>query len=281
MFIRNVILVAIAAAGLWTTDAHACTVTATRVERDPDGTINGPITRQRQRERFEAERRAYGEARARDVDARAAHAATDLAFDLTRMLMPNVVQPVGYLEAPCNGPLTDAVDADATGILPIEDFARRIGLAVAGGNGNDVLIDHARHRETCNDEYRRGLAAYLRTAIPAAQMRDVWRFLAPRVGGELPSDGAQPIADARITALQTGTGTIVPLRIYDGRMDYIGARRERAAQFLANHPDGQAVMRAVNAYTASNLGDPRGVAVWCPMVAASAPAEVLDDRPAG
>lgn len=101
---------------------------------------------------------------------------------------------------------------------------------------------------TCQAENRRALTAYLATAIPAEQIRDVWSFLLPRAGLLPPADPAQPLIGWRFTRL-SADGQLA----YNHVMapPYIDNRRERAWQYLMRHRSGEAVMSAVSQFVQS------------------------------
>lgn len=178
--------------------------------------------------RYGAEREAVEYARAMGlaVNAREEAAGLDRAADLATLLMPDLVPVDG------NG---CAEDAGA----PVSPAA------------------------LCNAEARRGLAAYLASAIPAEQIRDVWSFLVPRAGPIPSGDPAVPLAGWRFTRL---TGSGLPLR-YNAvpAPAHIDGRRDRAWQYLSNHRSGEAMMSAVSQFIQSRLAEGRGAAAICPV----------------
>lgn len=124
----------------------------------------------------------------------------------------------------------------------------------------------------CNAEARRALSAYLTTAIPADQLRDVWSFLAPRAGPIPPSDPSVPLAGWRFNALSSDG---LPLR-YNLVLapPHIDNRRERAWQYLQHHRSGEAVMSAVSQFIQSRQSDGRGEAAICPVTHAEAQRQI-------
>ncbi len=103
----------------------------------------------------------------------------------------------------------------------------------------------------CHIQNRSDLAAYLATAIPAEQIRDVWSFLLPRTGLIPPADPAQPLVGWRFTRLSAG-GQLAYNHIT--APPYIDGRRERAWQYLSHHRSGEAVMSAVTQFVQSRTG---------------------------
>lgn len=103
----------------------------------------------------------------------------------------------------------------------------------------------------CHADDRRALAAYLASAIPAEQIRDVWSFLLPRAGPIPPADPAQPLAGWRFTRLSASGALTYNLVTAPPHIDN---RRERAWQYLSNHRSGEAVMSAVSQFVQSRAG---------------------------
>lgn len=101
---------------------------------------------------------------------------------------------------------------------------------------------------TCQVANHRDLAAYLATAIPAEQVRDVWSFLLPRAGLIPPADPAQPLVGWHFTRL-AADGQLAYNEVI--APPYIDNRRERAWQYLMHHRSGEAVMSAVTQFVQS------------------------------
>ncbi len=127
----------------------------------------------------------------------------------------------------------------------------------------EPAVDAASQPTACNAEARRALSAYLTTAIPADQIRDVWSFLVPRAGPIPPSDPSVPLAGWRFTVLSPG-GLALRYNLVLAP-PHIDNRRERAWQYLQNHRSGEAVMSAVSQFIQSRLADGRGEAAICPV----------------
>lgn len=134
--------------------------------------------------------------------------------------------------------------AEAQGLDRAADLAKLLlpepGTGCSGGEPVPA--------STCHIENRRALSAYLATAIPAEQIRDVWSFLLPRAGLIPPADPAQPLVGWRFTRLSAGgqlayNAVLAP--------PFIDGRRERAWQYLMNHRSGEAVMSAVTQFVQS------------------------------
>ena len=177
--------------------------------------------------RYGAEREAveYARAMGQAVNAREEAAGLDRTADLAVLLMPDLVP-------------------------------------VAASDCGEEAAATVSREQMCNAEARRALSAYLATAIPAEQVRDVWSFLAPRAGPIPSSDPAVPIVGWRFTAL---TASGLPLRYNDVPAPaHIDGRRERAWQYLTHHRSGEAVMSAVSQFIQSRLADGRGAAAICP-----------------
>jgi hypothetical protein len=104
---------------------------------------------------------------------------------------------------------------------------------------------------TCHADDRRALAAYLASAIPAEQIRDVWSFLLPRAGPIPPADPAQPLTGWRFTRISV-SGVLTYNLIT--APPHIDNRRERAWQYLSNHRSGEAVISAVSQFVQSRAG---------------------------
>ncbi len=173
--------------------------------------------------RYGADREAIEYARAigQAVNARDEATGLDRAADLAMLLLPDLVPAA-------------ACDAAPTPSSPAAD---------------------------CNAEARRALSAYLATAIPADQLRDVWSFLAPRAGPIPSSDPSVPLVGWRFTALSNGN----PGYNHVAAPAHIDNRRERAWEYLQNHRNGRAVMSAVRQFVQSRVGDGRGEAAICPV----------------
>jgi hypothetical protein len=244
----------------------ACTVTAApRICADAGPACTGPLADQRRREADMAAGRAYGNAIGAAIDARAASPVLDRAFDLTRMLLPNVVAAIEFYDGGGCGPET--VDGDLGDVISESDFIASVRTAAHLPVGAPVapqpLMALAALQPACNDEVRRALAAYLTTAVPAEQLRETWAFIIPRAGMTVPADAAQPITDGRLTRFAGTTLAYAETR----QPPYISRRRERGWAYLRNHHNGQAVMTAIGLFIDSLPAD-RTPATLCPVAAA-------------
>lgn len=219
--------------------------------------------------RREREQRAaieYGRELAQAVAARHGSATLDRGYDLARILLPNMVMPVGIANDSCNG--VTAHDEDGEGQHDSVEQAE-VAIRSEAGMATDAPVDlelvyiFAARRTRCNAEIRRDLGAYLTSALPPAQLRDLWDFLVPRAGSYVPTDGAQEIGGARLLYFGEDGGLRIP-EGEGGGPPHVAARRERAGEYLANHRNGRAVMSALNQFVAARVANGRSEAALCP-----------------
>lgn len=232
--------------------AQACVpIVIPTVCSDPQG-CSGPLYEQRRAERERDESRAYGRALAGVVDQRAAAPALDMAYDLTRALVPNVVALVRLGESECGA---DVSEYDADGHDSISD-ALAISAELSDAARRDARLRAPMintQRVVCNDAARRAIADYLRTAIPADRLRETWQFVIPRTGMAISADPTQPVTGQRLVSFVLGRNGA--LEFHDAHdLPYVADRRERANEYLRNHRNGRAVMAAITAW----LAVPRG-----------------------
>jgi hypothetical protein len=265
---RGVIAVAVLVTAGTATPALACTIIAARGPTCSAGSGCTPaLVAQLRRDRAQREAIEYGRAMAQAVDRRSASPALDRSYDLARILMPNMVAPVASREDSCDG--WTAEDEDREGQHDSIEVAEAV-IRGESGMAADAPVDFAlvsgfaARRTQCNAEIRRDLGAYLTSALPSEQLRDLWDFLVPRAGATVPIDGAQEIGGARLLIF----GEDGALRIPDGEgggPPHIASRRERAGEYLANHRNGRAVMSALNQFVAARVANGRSEAALCPV----------------
>jgi hypothetical protein len=245
--------------------ALACSIVAARPICDGGAACTPAVIAQMQRKRAQREAIEYGRELAQAVDWRQASPALDRSYDLARILLPNMVLPVATSEDSCNG--WTAEDEDGTGQAEIADAERIIrqerGMTVDAPVDFALVIDFAARRTRCNAEIRRDLAAYLTSALPPEQLRELWDFLVPRAGAHVPVDGAQEIGGARLLYFGED-GTLRIPRGEGGGPPHVANRRERAWQYLANHRNGRAVMSALTQFVAARRAAGQGEAALCP-----------------
>lgn len=244
--------------------APACPAPSAPASCADAGKCTGPLYEQAKREREQREAIEYARDLGQAVAERRDNAGLDRAYDLARLLMPNLLAPVDLAESGACTPIVE----DGDGGTPIARATFMQALRRAAALPDDSMLAAndvtalAHQRTQCNDEARRTLARYLDTAIPAKKLREAWDFLVPRAGKLPPADPAQPLAGWRFTTFE---GPGAPLGFYKvPAPDHIDGRRDRAQQFLANHPIGRAVMAAVGQFIASRTLDSRGEAALCP-----------------
>jgi len=230
-----------------------------------NGACSGPLYEQAKREREQREAIDYARAMGQAVATRRDADGLDRAFDLARLLMPNIAVPVDFGRT--GGSCSSAIEDDDSGPAILRDafeaeLRRAAGLAADAPLRRNDVTALAHQRTLCNDEARRTLAGYLTSAIPAAKLRDAWDFLLPRAGALPPADPAMPLSGWRFTSF---AGRDAPLRFNDvPAPDHIAGRRERAWHYLEHHPTGRPLLIAVQQFIASRTADPRGEAVLCP-----------------
>ncbi len=246
--------------------AAACTIVAQRPICDGGAACTPAVIAHLQRERAQRAAIEYGRELAQAVDARRDSATLDRGYDLARILLPNMAMPVGIGNDSCNG--VTAYDEDGEGQHDSIEMAE-VAIRREAGMAADSPVDFAQvsgfaaRRTRCNTEIRRDLAAYLTSALPSAQLRELWDFLVPRAGAHVPGDAAQDIGGARLLYF----GEDGALRIADGEgggPPHVAARRERAGQYLANHRNGRAVMSALNQFVGARVANGRSEAALCP-----------------
>ena len=269
-------LIAIAAA-FAVAPAFACSVVATaRHCADAGNACSAALMAQRENERLNEIAREYGREISSIMDARSDSAGLDRAFDLARLLMPNLVLPVGY-PADGGGCTSDdeAEDADDGGNVPVETFVAE--LRQASGLNGDSAIDPARiaaiaaQRPRCNDEIRHALGGYLTSAIADDVLRETWAFVVPRSGNFVSSNGQVPLIGERLTALGEG-GRLAYHHI--AAPPHIDARRDRAWHYLEHHPNGEQVMAAITLFAQSRNATGAVEARLCPIAAAESDRQV-------
>ena len=227
--------------------AAACTLdVSTPVYACTGGPCSLSEIRAMEREDRQREAIRYGREMTYALAARDASPATDRLFDLTRILMPAIHAPI----SPSNGCGGETSGERSGGpAIGIDDFL----ASVRERYDLTERLPLRRHveqlvvmRGACNDEVRRGLAAYLRQVMTADEIAELWDFLVPRAGAVVPADGADPIHGG---ALVVRTGSGIAVDATDWR-PHVEARKERAADYLAHHDNGIKLLSAVRQYWA-------------------------------
>ncbi len=228
--------------------ATACTVVATRL------VCNGPCTpaqiRAMDRRAREAAAIAYGRELTFALAGRDGSPATDRAADLASIMMP-AVYPAIEVDDGSGGSCGPETAGEGLGreVVILAEFAAqvqaRFGVAPPQRLAR-MADDLIPHRDACNAEVRRGFAAYLRTALPAEQIGELWNFMVPRAGATIPADGAEPLTGGSLTLLEPDRRTISPAPF--SPIPHISDRKERAAQYLRRHDNGIALMSALQQY---------------------------------
>lgn len=209
----------------------------------PQTCSGGPCSPAQLRERTQLRAIDYARELNQAIAARDASPATDRAFDLTRILMPNILPPVDFADGASCGP--EVEDGFGDEAVPVDVFAAQLRTRFALPADDRQLIQQlSRLRDDCNNETRRGLAAYLRDVLPATQIAELWDFLLRRAGAQVPADGALPLLGGRLTRLSGAA--LAPDTFADE--DHVRRRKERAAHYLRHHDNGIAVMSAINQY---------------------------------
>lgn len=259
-----ILLLAMSAAA--TPAAASCTPVPVSVVCASKDKCSGPLYEQAKREREQREAIEYARAMGQAVAARRDAAGLDRAYDLARLLMPNIAVPVDF--GSTGGSCSSEIEDNDGGPAILRDafeaeLRRAAGLAADAPLRRNDVTALAHQRTLCNDEARRTLAGYLTSAIPAAKLRDAWDFLLPRAGLFPPADPKQALTGWRFT---TFNGPDAPPGFHDvPAPDHIAGRRERAWHYLEHHPTGRPLLIAVQRFIASRTADPRGEAVLCPM----------------
>lgn len=250
---RGLVLVAALFAAGASTPAIACSVIASPRICDGGAACTPAIIAQLQRERAQRAAIEYGRAIGQAINARLDSPALDRVFDLTHILMPAVLPPVEVDDGSGGGCGPESI-GDPSGGEPVSlpDFfaamRTRFGLADNAPLDRHVTALVAQ-RDACSDEARRGLAVYLRQVLTADEIGELWNFLVPRAGAEVPADGAAPLRGGTLV-LRSGGGIAVDG--HDARA-HVEARRERAAEYLNRHDNGIKVMSAVRQYWAARV----------------------------
>ncbi len=243
----------------------------------PNGDCIGPVYVQFMRDRAAREAVEYARDMAQAVDARRNAAGLDRGFDLTRLLLPNLVQPIisvgdcsDFVDDGDNGDRAD----DNIGAVSLHNFvselARSNGLSYPRSLPESTRRRIVQLRTECNNEARLALSAYITATLPAGHIEEVWSFLVPRAGYVpqneplRPNSPLRPLGSPRLTKLTGGALPLVYNR-FPRFEQHIDNRRERAWQYLQNHRNGRAVMSAVSQFIQSRLADGRGEAAICPV----------------
>lgn len=215
-----------------------------------DGPCTSDQIRAMDRRAREAAAIAYGRELTFTLAARDASPATDRAADLASVMLPAVYAAI-VVDDGGGGSCRRSDIGEGLGREPVSlsafaaQIRSRFGLDARAPVENRVEA-FAVHRDACNAEVRRGFAAYLRTALPAEQLRELWTFMVPRAGAVVPTDGAEPVTGGSLTLLGPDGRTISPDPL--STIPHIADRKERAAQYLRRHDNGIALMSALQQF---------------------------------
>jgi len=229
------------------------------------------------RERAAREAVEYARDMEQAVDERRNAAGLDRSFDLARLLLPNLVQPI-ISHGDCSDFVDDGDNGDRAddniGAVELDNFLDSFTRANDSSYLNLTSESVRRRlrllRTDCNNEARMALSAYIATTLPSGQIEEIWSFLLPRAGyvpqnhglGQI--DSLMPLRSPRLTRLTDG-GLPLIYNHFPQFEQHIDNRRERAWQYLRNHRNGRAIMSAVSQFIQSRLADGRGEAAICPV----------------
>ncbi len=257
-----------ALAALVAAPAGACTLVANRPICAPNGECSGPIFEQDVRERAQRAAIEYGRAMAVAVEARRDASGLDRAADVARLVFPLIVNPIDNADGGSCGPeIDDSYGSEDSRAIAAEDFVFEMttfaGASADWQRSPSAIGALAALRGTCQQEATGAFADYLRSAIPAEQIAEVWDFLLPRAGPLPPADPRERLVGWRFSMTDGSATGITYNNVFAA--PHIDGRRERAWQYLQNHRNGRAVMSAVSQFIQSRLSDGRGEAAICPV----------------
>jgi hypothetical protein len=262
---RGIAAALVLALGVTAAPARACTIVGTPPLCDARAACTPALIAQIQRERAQRQAIEDGRRVAHAVEQRRISSSLDRGYDLARILLPNMVLPLGFEEDTCSGVVAE--DEDGGGQESDEQAAATIrqerGLAPDAQLTIEMSWQLAARRTRCNTEIRRDLAVYLNSALPSEQLRELWDFVVPRAGGHIPPDGAQDLKNNRLLYFGEDGALRIPDE-QDGLPPHVAARRERAGEYLANHRNGRAVMSALIQFVAARVANGRSEAALCP-----------------
>lgn len=248
---------------LGTAPAAACSIISDDPVCAPTGECAGPVFEQFNLQREMRDATEHAQRVAGVVEQRERSAGLDRAYDIARLILPNLVLPhIGYNSC---GDFVE--DGDASGGQDPDEFLARLPITVRSPVPHvqmDLLLKIFDQRAACNAEIRRDFARSLNRDLTNEQLTDVWRFILPRSGEGLSTDPNYAISSLRLTAL---TGNAPPLTFYavPNLRQHIKRRRELAWEYLQSNDNGRAVMSAVSQFIQLRLADGRGEAAICPL----------------